>query len=218
MNQMNNIESDYHKKITELYVVCSDAIMYWCVFMKVKDFAVNNDNQKVHRFLQATQSANYSAFTIELNKLIGKSGVSIFEAKDYLKSYSCIFGQTKESTNKYLKEIDAKLAIHKTVIKNIINQRNRFHIHIDKEDINDSSTKVHVECPVEYSELELLLRSICECLEIFVKVLGDDYDRLFFESTDESYIHHFLFDQKAIAVDLNLMNILNSLKNLSNTT
>lgn len=212
MRYMNKSEKDYYNITTELILVASDAAMNWGLFSKFYYLPFASNYQKFHNFLQATKCASYSALIVELNKLIDKTGFSIFKARDFLQKNPCLYGQTKETTENLIKEINEKLNPHDNLINNLRKRRNRYHIHIDKNDIKDSVYKVLNEYPVEISELELLLKSLCECLGIFLKVYRKSADKAFFNSLEESYIFNFLIDGEHLSGILSLDGILHVLK------
>jgi hypothetical protein len=142
---------------------------------------------------------------------IDKKGFSIYKAKDFLITNPCLFGHLKTECQKIVKEIEKELSEKQVIIKNVIEQRNKIHIHIDKNDIDESADNVFTNFPVELKEIESLLECLCICVSKFLYYYDNKEDPyLNFNGGRE--IKLFLTDRNYIDQSLNIEEILNKLK------
>jgi hypothetical protein len=212
---MNPREVDYKKITDQLIDVGASAILNWSVFSKVVILTFSNEYPKSREFIQVIRIACLSAFTTELNKLVDKSGFSLYKARDYLKNNLCLFNQIKNNTNELIKHIDNKLAMHDQVIMNLRKHRNRYHVHLDINEFNESGYSVFNKYPIQFSDLESLLISLCSCLGDLLSIYRKNRNDPFHDYFAEGYIKRFLIDKESVATELNMEDILASLKSIA---
>jgi hypothetical protein len=165
-------------------------------------------------FKQIIRIASLSALLTELNKLIDKSGYSLYKIRDFLRQNPNLFGKTVNQTNELIAGINSKLTKYEPVIKNLREQRNKVHIHLDKKNIEDSLTKVYAESPVNLNTLEPLLRSLCECLALLVSIYRNNEPNPFKDVFEEEIIRNFIIDKDSVAKNMNVKEIMVALNNI----
>jgi hypothetical protein len=209
---MNKHETEYFKGTMQLISVASDAVYFWGIFSKFLPLSFSNDGLKFFEFNQSVRIASLSAFTLELNKLIDKSGFSIFKIRNYLRSHPCLFGKSKEFTNNIIIEVDNKLSSHEIIITNLRENRNRYQVHIDKNDFIESPYKVFKESPINLPDLESLLTNLCECLGMFISVYRKNQKDPFFDELEEKIIRGYLIDKQNVYDQIKIDEVISRLR------
>ena len=210
---MEEKETEYRNMIQQLIVEISDAISFWILFSKLREIQFVKDYSKSFSFIQAIKNSCSAAFMIQLSKLIDSKGVSISLATKFLKKYPCLFEKTKNDTMQVVERIDQTLHKHQILIKNLTNQRNKFHVHIDVVDIKESSYKVFKEFRIELNEIDPFLKDLCEALGILVNHYRNKEGIPFMNFLDEETIFQFLSDKYLVEQQLNIDQVFLKLKN-----
>jgi hypothetical protein len=170
------------------------------------------DLNKSFKFIESVKLASLFAFKVRLNKLVDKKGFSIYNAVNFLKQSPCLFRQKKEVSERLVKEIMEILSSHSQKIKELQKQRNRFDVHLDNNDIKESIYKVFYETDLQKNDIELLLKSLCDCLGKLLSILRKNKVDPFTEEAEELDIKEYLKNSENISKRLNLDYIFNSLK------
>lgn len=167
---------------------------------------------KSWNFVQIVQMASTSALIIQLSKLVDKNGVSLIHATKQLRDYPCMFNKTKDQTIHLVKSVDDALAKNTVLIKNLTEQRNRYHIHLDKSEVIEHSKKSLFEFPLHIDDIDPLLKDLCGCIVNLANHYRDDSEMKFFIRHDEETVKFYLTDIDLILKDLFLDEIFERLK------
>lgn len=211
---MSNQESKYIKITHQLITVASDAVSFWGLFDALLDQTFSTEFGKAFEFNQIIRIASLSALLTELNKLVDKSGYSLYKIRDYLKQNPRLFGKSIDQTNELIAGINSRLTKNESIIKNLREQRNKIHIHLDKKNIEETLNIVYSESPVNLNTLEPLLRSLCECLGLLVALYRNIEPNPFRDVFEEGIIRNFIIDKDSVAKNMNIKEIIVALKNM----
>jgi len=139
-----------------------------------------------------------------LNKLIDKTGFSIYSLIDFIRTYPQLFEAKKENTNSKLDEIESNLKRHDSVIKKLIEHRNEFHAHIGKKSAaSEDVYNVLYNLKVSEEEIDSLIKTICQIMTSSYFIFHDLYGNLFFDNLLKN--EEFLYEVCEIKKVFNLM-------------
>jgi len=148
------------------------------------DFPNNKDYENYSTFIDNFFiCSNYARISC-LNKLIDQTGFSFFPLIDFIKSYPQLFNKEKENTLEQLSGIEEKLKPYKKLIKTLVDHRNNFHAHLDKQAAgSDDMYNMFFENEVMEEDLERLILTLCICIIDINFIFNDTYEI--------NYISHF---------------------------
>ena len=139
-----------------------------------------------------------------LNKLIDKTGFSIYSLIDFIRTYPQLFGAKKEDTFSKLVEIESNLKKHDLVISYLIEHRNEFHAHLGKKSaVSEDVYKIFFEFNVSEEEIDALIKTLCQIMISSYFIFHDLYGNVFFDNLLNN--EDFLYEVCEIKKVFNLM-------------
>lgn len=161
---MEKLEKEYLNIIRELISNIEDAIQFWTLFTNIKKIHLAKQYTKSFYLIQTIRNASSLAFMVQLAKLVDKKGVSINNTVTFLRKNPNLFEKKSEETTNLINKVSKILLNQEQIIKKIINQRNRYHVHTDKKDIKENPLKVFEEFNIKLNEIEPFLTDLIHCI------------------------------------------------------
>lgn len=209
---MEKKETAYIKIIQRLITETADAILFWTLFQSIRKISFSKEYPSSFNFIQIIKISSSAAFMVQLAKLIDKKGISINYANSYIKKFPCLFHKSKEETKILNESINTFMHKHETIISNITNQRNRFHVHIDTEDIKDTEYKVFRSHKIELTEIDPFLSDLCICIGKLANQYRNEPEMPFYSFLDDETIKNYLTDKDLILEHMNMKSVIDRLK------
>ncbi len=152
--------------------------------VKLKEYIAFIDNLYI--------SNNYALISC-INKLIDKSGFSIFSLVKFVKKYPCLFGKKKEDSINTIQEVEEELHQYNTLIKNLKTHRDKFHAHLC-EDVAGSDNIYYIfnEIQVKEEDLDGFIKCICKCIQDINFIFNETYENVYIRNLVEN--EDFLYE------------------------
>jgi hypothetical protein len=176
---MSDNEMLFNKYLNSINEILEQTVKFhlFSKYCQKIDFPNNKDYENYSTFIDNFFiCSNYARISC-LNKLIDQTGFSFFSLIDFIKSYPKLFNKEKENTLKELSEIEEKLKPQKKIIRTLVEQRNKFHAHLDIQAAgSDDMYNLFFEKQVTEEEIESLILTLCKCIIDINFIFNDTYE------------------------------------------
>ncbi len=164
------------------------------------DFQNNKDYEDYKIFIDNLFICSNYALISCLNKVIDKTGFSIFSLIEHVRNYPQLFNKKKENTLKEIKEVENNLQEYEELIENLIKHRDEFHAHLDKKAADSEDIyNVFFQFEVKEEEIDNLIIALCNCVVKINFIFSETYENVFIQNllNDEENLY-FLCDIKKV--------------------
>lgn len=173
-------------------------------FCRKSDFLNNKLLKDYSGFIDNLYVCSNHARIACLDKMIDKTGFSIYNLITFIRTYPQLFQAKKQETFSKLDEIERNLKKHEKTIENLIEHRNEFHAHLgrrsaESEDLYD----IFFELQVSEEEIDSLIKTLCQIMISSYFIFHEMYGNVYFDNLLRN--EDFLYEVVEIRKVFNLM-------------